>query len=69
MDKVYKELFDKLDQIIEDPKKTKEVIRFCNSCGLFDESAVYVWSADIYIKENQSEYPTEAPDYGASDYM
>ena len=69
MDKVYKELFEKLDQIIEDPKKTKEVIRFCNSCGLFDESAVVVWSAEIYIKEHKLDTPTEALDYGASDYM
>lgn len=69
MDKVYKELFDKLDQIIEDSKKTKEVIRFCNASGLFDESAIYVWSAEIYIKENRLDKPAEALDYGATDYM
>ena len=39
-------LLQQLDQIIEDPRKTKEAIRFLESKGLLDPDAVAMWEVE-----------------------
>lgn len=58
-------IFTSLDQIIEDPKKTKEVLRWLLSKGFLNEIEVAIWEADQEIEKHLP----EAQDYGATDYM
>ena len=56
-----------LDQIIEDPRKTKAVLKWLEQHGMLDETMIAMWEIEQNNKEVQS--VPEAMDFGSSDYV